>query len=710
MNRLISRLTSLSNFKTEGPLGQVATVLILIISAVLVFTLVVANIGEVSKYATKTSIAADSAALLYASQIGTKSTLISAQLCSCGDCRKCCVKTGLAAVVIAVICAIIVTIATWGMAWYTIILAATAAGAVGGAIGGAIAGTGVMQGAIQGAIIGACIGIAATGAAGTGAEFYGAFAEYLSAAGITVFECITVAASLGVALTASASIYNASVQDRARGNVVAEISKALNGLPETQRRRESVFFQALSQTIDDPKQVPDTYDVNSDGKTTDLVPNFYYCWERRVFALKQGAANYFNDAENVVMDFQSAARNFLGAVRDFQAQIADPGNGQVMYLLRALDQAGYHPRFWVPERPSSGPNDELDRINDILGFFRGQAGSELAQNLTNLVLSWKQWVPHYWETETDREKLKIDGVVADWSRTLPFLIKGTPGPPPMLGLNGWIDEINKIRMSLPVCVYGANWAIKELVIEGEGSAVISTLESGCDSPLEQPEDPIAPPPGFIDRYLEQDTSSCDCILCEEQLPPCRGICDNPNFATVDCDMVDDFQPAISAINTFIEAIGQFTRASETCYNRMTELEKGGQANPSGCLLKANATNSAITWTWADSRGEHSITVEVGPYQEPRTIETSEGNWWSGQKCVELIHDNDWVWVSVERTDPSAVKVGKNIGQTQNTVLGRWNPFYKGRIFRKSTAQYFGRAARSGKGPVGIGWVRTIPNQ
>jgi hypothetical protein len=640
-------LISLGNLKKQEPLGQVATLLILMITVVLIFTLVVVNIGEVAKYTAKTSIAADLAALLFASQVGTKSTLISEQLSTCGDGQKCCVATGMLSAFLAVIFAIVAVVVTWGMATPYVIAIAAAAGAAGGAIGGAIAGTGAWTGAIQGAIIGATIG------GGSEAGLSGGFelwfnVDAIPAASMLISQAI--GASLGASLATSATLYNASVQDQSRGDIVAEVAKGLNGLPEKERIREGVFYRALSGTVDDPNQVKDTYDCNGNGYTDDFVPSFSYCWDRRITALHNSATGILNATQQEILNFLknpgSPVNNFLTAVSNFQAQIAEGSNGSVMYLLGGLYQAGYHPSFWVPGRsPSGEADDELDRDADMLNLVSAGISGIMNENITDLVNNWKQWVPHFYDEAASLQG--ASGVQGDLYTYLYQLINGQSGN--SLGLRGWINEITTIRNSLPACVYDA---------------------------------------------------SCISILCVQQPPPCRGICGNPNFATVDCDLTDDFQPAIDAINTFIQAAEQVRAASQAFYYRMQDFEKVVQITGLGCSL--NGTNP-VTYGWTDSRGDHTIKVEIGPYpyEEPRTIETSSGDWFKGEKCVELINYQQSLWVSVERIDPSMVKVGRDVvGPTGGrSVLGIWNPFYGGRIYRKATAQYHGIK--------GSGWVKIV---
>ena len=95
MIKYLDKIKSLRNLGRGRRSGQVATLIILIITAILIFALTVTNVGQVSNYATSLSNAADNGSMLLASIIGTKAFQLSASLYeSCGNPLKCCVKTG----------------------------------------------------------------------------------------------------------------------------------------------------------------------------------------------------------------------------------------------------------------------------------------------------------------------------------------------------------------------------------------------------------------------------------------------------------------------------------------------------------------------------------------------------------------------------------------------------------------------------------------
>lgn len=764
MNRTlqdIKALTSLNNLKKGRPLGQVATLLILIITAVLIFVLIVANIGQVSNYATNLSNASDAASLYLASQLGTKSYQLSASLYnSCGSPTRCCTKTGLLSTILAIIVAIIAIVITIycapaGVALWSWVAGAGApyvigagmlGGAVGGGIGGAIAGTGWVQGAIQGATIGAAIGAGVVGGASIGAGYAGsggATVQYgLGSLGSEAFQSIpafgsipatasvvsgstlaAVGAMAGATLAVSANIYSAYAKDQMLGDAMAAAVKALNGLPEEKRIRESVFLQALSSTIDDPNKVIDDVDSDGDGNTTERVPNFQVCWDKRITWIKEGCKGNIGAATNEVNWFLRSAN---GPVNKFQQAIGgcaaydeygncitrsgilphlsreevegctaydEYGNcigesdGTVTLLLRALENAGYDVSFWIPGPtgaelaawkaswdPTACPGgceppnppagyDELDFTIDELGDFNAEISELRGESNDDLVYNWRSWVPWFYEPEPDEG----EGASGDYYSSLYRLVNGdSTGTPPRIGLKGWINEIENIRRSLPDCTYGC---------------------------------------GQFDEYgnllaCYPSAGTCrDCIL----NPPCKGYPSNPNFGTIDEYLDDEFQAANSAINEFIPRVEEFRQACVAFYNKMVELMEGIEKDipPMACGLSGI---NPVIYTWTDSRGEHNIQVKLSKYQMPRLVRKKYGNWLKGKKCIELIYYQQDVKVTIDREDPANVLMGGQ-GQTRG-VLGSWNPYYGGSIQRRSKAQYRGLKSWDDKNHP-AGWVKVI---
>lgn len=371
MLRYLEKITSLKNLGHNSAKGQIVTLLMLMMVGVLILVMITVNLGNVSTTATNLSNAADSAALYLASQLATKSHQLYKAL---GDDTKKCKKGGFFALFLAIVVAIIavvVTIVTMGTTWAAAHLAimmviGAGAGAVGGAVGGAIAGTGVLQGAVMGAAVGAAIGGAASGIAGmmapttsstavtvtgiqlpasviqgtvlestaftvaagpagiaVGSVGAGSAGAIAAASGIAVAGVGAGAASGGAIATAGAGqavmgtlgvaskVYNTYVDQQMSQAAISAAAKSINGLLEYDRYRENVFFQALSQTVDDPTKTDsvcvdnkecDPHDSDGDGDTDEKVPYFQYWWDVRVLALKKIIPDLKNRTYDLLYD------------------------------------------------------------------------------------------------------------------------------------------------------------------------------------------------------------------------------------------------------------------------------------------------------------------------------------------------------------------------------------------------------------------------
>jgi len=346
MFRHLLKVISLKNLYGSSEKGQITTLLLLMIVGVLAFVLVTANLGNVSTVTTNLSNAADSAALYLASQLATRSNQLWEELDrETEKCKKGGMLSLILAIVIAII-AVVVTIFTAGAAapamfamqhMVMLMIIGAIAGAVGGAAGAAIQGTSILTGALMGAVVGAAIGACAS-AVGT-AVYAAAPASTASATSTAVavnagVDAVTMAAPTVVAPTMSmqtaigsatlsalgvgAKVYNEYVTQEMTFDAIRAGIKSINGLLEYDRYRESVFYQALSQTIDDSNKTDsdyvrlwydddgdgeleegenrhcrskdsgncDPWDSDGDGDKKEAVPYFQYWWDLRVRALK----------------------------------------------------------------------------------------------------------------------------------------------------------------------------------------------------------------------------------------------------------------------------------------------------------------------------------------------------------------------------------------------------------------------------------------
>ncbi len=360
--------------------GQIATLFILMIIFVLIFTLVVINIGNVTNRLTQISNAIDSAGLYLGSQLASKSHMLYESL---GNKTKKCKKGGLLGVVLAIIGAII------GFVIGGPGLAAVIGGAIGGAIGGSFTANnplkGMAMGAIQGAMIGAAIAGGASLLGGTqsvagagGATFeVGGGAAGSSTGGLMVFEAgkaisgwvleggtllqgsvvtafaSTTGAIIGGSLAVGASIYTGLMMDKSLAAGMENFVKALNGLPDYERIREGVFLQVLSKTVDDPNKVTDTTDIDCDGKTDDKVPAFLVWWDKHIKDLKEslisGVDVINNFVNNSLRPFKQNIEEFLSEMDRKEVECDCVScDAPPIELWRALEDCNYEVSFWEP--------------------------------------------------------------------------------------------------------------------------------------------------------------------------------------------------------------------------------------------------------------------------------------------------------------------------------------------------------------------------
>ncbi|HBH96297.1 MAG TPA: hypothetical protein DDX89_00690, partial [Candidatus Omnitrophica bacterium] len=263
--------------------GQVATFLLLMLVVVLIFAMLIANLGQVSLQATTVANAADSAALLLGSQLATTSNQIYTALGHGIQCRKGGFFTILLIIVVVIIVIISCFTGCWGI---PLLIWAIAAGAAAGAVGGAISGTGAAQGAIQGAIIGAAMGAGAGIGAKAGLVLGATIGAPVGAStGALALTLSTIGAVAFTALAAGSALYNAVVAEQDIQAAIASASKLLNRLSNRRRILEGVILSALTQTVDDPETVADTYDLDGDGDTQERVSRFIHLWASRLMGV-----------------------------------------------------------------------------------------------------------------------------------------------------------------------------------------------------------------------------------------------------------------------------------------------------------------------------------------------------------------------------------------------------------------------------------------
>jgi hypothetical protein len=414
MIRGLKRTISFRNLLYGQPAGQVATLLLLTMMAVLLFILITVNIGQNSLVATNLANAADSSALYLASQLSTKAYQLYHAL---GDKHEICKKGGFLSTLLAIVLAVIAVILaypTFGQSLWLIPIA-MAAGAAGGTIGAAAQGTDLAQGALQGAIVGAAIGGAAyaaapaaagggnfaPGAAVTGAEVgTGAKVSGIATmAGTVEAEAITiqtaagavkavitgVSASMnaicfaaGVATVTAANVYSEYAAQRMSAKDMGEAVRQLNKLPEYERVRESVFLNALAQVVDDPNMVKDTLDSDADGDTTEEVPAFQPFWQLRT-----------NRIMSINQLYTPRITQFMNTLGEFH----DILSAQYSYLVNSYGRIKYGPLVRHEDDPVSASECNTVSATDTIPryipkYYKDNSVFPKAEDNTMQCSSW----------------------------------------------------------------------------------------------------------------------------------------------------------------------------------------------------------------------------------------------------------------------------------------------------------------------------------
>ncbi len=631
---------SLNNLKNAKPRGQIATLLILMIVVILIMILTTVNLGQLSLSSTNLANVADSSALYLASQLASRANQIYISLGGLERCRR----AGLGGLFGAIIGAIAGYFL--GPVGYMVV-SMMIGGAIGGAIGAATAGTSVIQGAFQGAMIGAAIGggvsqgMTAAASVGEGSAISSANAAmvgstaatdaawieaYMTAYNIALAPYITAGAVAGGGLSASSSLYNAYVANQNLAAAFSAASRMLNGLPEYDRYRESVFLQAFSQTVDDPNKRLDSGDLNANGVVNEKVPNFIYWWNTRTENLKAGIMPNLISIANPF--FNTTLRGFADYIDNeiHQGVLSSPG-GSIAKVAGVLG-----PGFWNPQ--NDGSFDSM-----VSGFteFLSTAETYRGIDINQLTSQWQVYIRNFYNADAGAGRRAEDGsIITDYYHTLGE-VKGY--------LADWKRQIIDIRNGLAPC-YGI---IRDVVTyDAKGNAIHTpTCQDACEG----------------------------CNECIANQPPCK--LGAPYGGTVDSTYNDQITPAINDINSLISRISGFQDAIQ---QYVRDMENAYSAFESGY----GGLNPAV-YSWNDSRGEHSVKVEVGRYQVARTITTTSGGSWSKTICIRLVDYSDNglnSWVQITRRDPQNKDV-----KSGRVSLGMWNPFFNGIITKKGKASY-----------------------
>ncbi|MEW6170031.1 MAG: Tad domain-containing protein, partial [Candidatus Omnitrophota bacterium] len=300
--------------------GQIATVLVLLIAVIFLFTMMSVNLGQLAVRKTTLSNACDGAALILASNLTSISHHIYDKI---GGIKDCDINWNL---VVGIIVGVVLIAIAIIIAIFAPPAAPAAAAGAGEAMGGGAAGAGAASGAgTAGAAGGATIaegtGVAltttapavtapavtapATTVAVTAPTTLGAAAPAAggATAGITATEIAG-----GFAMGGLGTLVGFDIKWLLAPDMVASLSRSLRNLTlaRNQLRESAISYALFNSGIDDIKKVKDEHDDNENGSQDDEIPQFFKYYSQRVRSLKIVERK----AKELIEDFAGPLRNF----------------------------------------------------------------------------------------------------------------------------------------------------------------------------------------------------------------------------------------------------------------------------------------------------------------------------------------------------------------------------------------------------------------
>lgn len=656
-----------------GCRGQVATLMMLLIGGAIIATLAVARMGQMASQANNFSNAADSAALLLASRLGTKSHQLWDSLKGAPDdgigTTKVCKMGGLLLILIIIIVVIIAivlvvvfaplaaalaavlsVVMTVGApvlgaaAASVIVAAATIAGTIAGAVAGGIMGgaQGALMGALQGFSIGLAIGGAVTAVASiaTTPALINAGAAGLSSTGelggiaggaMTVAPTIIspTAYALGAAaltsLTVGATIYNGYIADQITADAMRALAKAMNGMPERKSIRESVFYEALTKTVDDPnvtadpkaeqddparharcywfdpegEEIPgDPYDSDGDGITDESIPCFQYFWDRRIQAIKDhmlGKVNLVGKVGKFMKNLDTFTK-YVKAIYSrkkksgggwtygmlYRKDVEGAGkpsakDGVLIEIVRKVEAAGYNVPFWQPG-PTKAQIDKWEKNTSC----DDKEGLTCATNP----------VPPGWDD--------VDALIAE--------------------MQAFVDAYTALRNETndTLATSVETWLPWYYDPESTDDYYDSLLQGTSSEGKEI---------GWVARLRtwqnqlwqlrSQFNSPCKMAGGKITNAPCRGLPGKPNFTSVDGDTKNEYNKLIKRINNLENKVKAIRVDMQNFYNAI--YGPGGINEEVG--TKWGGGGRHVIYQWHDIRGggftKNNIGVTISKFKIPR---------------------------------------------------------------------------------------------
>lgn len=694
MKGFLQRLTNLRRFnRAKGVKGQITTLMMLLLVVMLVFVMATFEIGETSLRTTKMSNAADQAALELASSLATRARMM-AEALPCDDPGlNCCEKK---------------------MFWTLILMV----------VGGFLLGGYGFEGAT--------IGWYLDGQPGSfGAMFETAWRTFISFCIVIIGVLIMyIAGWTGIGAWIGAAVILGGLYsfhkalnafNDAKQKVMDEISKMFGVLGERERWKGIAEYTVLSQLVDNQRMSRDTEDINANGDTVELIPEFSYWWARRLRALAANESSKAVSAKRMIEVMEDHSRRlrcsyegsawcasteryldptevvpgYTGRIavpilqtEDYAWTVNEEGeneavdtingapiiDGRIVRLMRTMYNGGYSAGSYLA-LPIWEPGPTVAEVNAYLDMDCCPEGSARTDcSATCPTPAGYDWFDDL--TNGLREITSLVDEVSEMAETWPMWISFFYNPADLLDqetvygeLGMYADMLRNLKTAIlfpsaPACVGG--WYARVCT-----AGVCTNVCGDC---------PVSTCRWTYRNGAAMCIPYCgNCVDSRSPNPmwPCRltwagGFLVYRDGITLTEQPVDVLPLIQRSIDTLIGRIEAFRR----------DIARQARTLASTTNLEATLRNYGGVnpiYIWKDSRGQRMVSVEVGRFELP---DWKKKKSWR-KTCIGVKNYSDdgsasgRCWVRVTQTETPAVGLG---------VLGAWNPFRRS-ITKTSRAYY-----------------------
>jgi hypothetical protein len=654
--------------------------------------------------------------------------------------------------ILTVIAIIVISALTGGTAsFFLFVCLGTLAGGFGGWLGAKIQGTNPTNGAIAGAKIGFAVGATAAGfysmatTAGEAAAAQQGAAEltaptttvseagYDTATGFSVTSTETLNAVVPwiepavlpavtpvaqtIGLAATATVLDNLMKILPEYEAMKSVSKAfkklsddISGLPEADMYRESVFFQALSQTVNDPTETKrDTFgfrggplppftdwkltiiqaaqdcpganiggpsggwrgadpcDLDYDGDYNEAMPIFLYWWQARVLKIRQISSEVANKIHTFVTDKLVYAGQYIDAIVSSGDRCGDNGADDCPW-----SQLGGEWHEFLRGRSTGNKNSlvgfgkkiDTDDLGSARYKFRyWNPGSDpdykddamdeaeyavsFLRNYLDLIISVsKKWLSTEWDSYKGRQV-----IIGSWNFWLPSFY--TPE------LYNFIYG-NNLSQSDPNYYSGLNGRAR-------------WYQDGWYHEIKKWREDLSRGGGLPDCIYNGNHDGWTNAPCK------RNDMGSGYYLSWDNDLDNEFE-VVWLLDELITRLNWLRGDAQWAWNQIYQVYLN-----SGLEFLANPTDPnspyrvAYAWGGADNN-DHKVTVTL-KFKMPIMYDNTPNRSWWKQECCFYLQDyqdatGENTWVQITRQDPAGLDpvTGERRRVGPGGLLGFWNPY------------------------------------